>query len=63
MDVLFFNTNNNISIDIYLKETALKQYLNFLLCYDKHSKKSIPYNLARRFCTEHYQESCRYTTA
>jgi len=40
-----------IITDIYFKETDAKNYLNFQSCHPKHTKRSIPYNLARRICT------------
>ena len=51
LDILLIKTNNHISTDIYFKETDSKQYLNFQSCHPKHTKTSIPYNLARRICT------------
>lgn len=37
-------------IHIYYKLTAIKQYLHFSSRHPSHSKRSIPYNLARRIC-------------
>ena len=51
LDVLLIKSNNRISTDIFFKETDSKQYLNFYSCHPKHTKTSIPYNLARRICT------------
>ena len=51
LDILLIKTNNHISTDIYFKETDSMQYLNFHSCHPKHTKTSIPYNLARRICT------------
>lgn len=51
LDVLLIKSNSNIITDIYSKETDSKQYLNFNSCHPKHTKTSIPYNLARRICT------------
>ena len=51
LDVLLIKSNNRISTDIFFKETDSKQYLNFQSCHPKHTKTSIPYNLARRICT------------
>ena len=51
LDVLLIKSNNPISTDIFFKETDSKQYLNFYSCHPKHTKTSIPYNLARRICT------------
>ena len=51
LDILLLKYNNRILTDIYSKETNSKQYLNFPSCHPKHTKTSIPYNLARRICT------------
>ena len=51
LDILLLKDNSRILTDIYSKETDSKQYLNFHSCYQKHTKTSIPYNLARRICT------------
>ena len=51
LDILLQKYNNRILTDIYSKETDSKQYLNFHSCHPKHTKTSIPYNLARRICT------------
>ena len=51
LDVLLIKSSNRISTDIFFKETDSKQYLNFYSCHPKHTKTSIPYNLARRICT------------
>ena len=51
LDILLIKSNNRISTDIFFKETDSKQYLNFYSCHPKHTKTSIPYNLARRICT------------
>ena len=51
LDVLLLKYGNRIITDIYFKETDSKQYLNFHSCHPKHTKTSIPYNLARRICT------------
>ena len=49
--MLLIKSNTKISTDIFYKETDSKQYLNFRSCHPKHTKTSIPYNLARRICT------------
>ena len=51
LDILLLKYSNRILTDIYSKETDSKQYLNFHSCHPKHTKTSIPYNLARRICT------------
>lgn len=37
--------------NLFYKATAIHQYLNFKLCYLTHTKRNIPHNLARRFCS------------
>ena len=51
LDILLLKYNNRILTDIYSKATDSKQYFNFHSCHPKHTKTSIPYNLARRICT------------
>lgn len=51
LDILIIKNDTELSTDIYYKETDTKQYLNFTSCYSSHTKRSIPYNLARRTCT------------
>ena len=51
LDILLVKTGTQLKTDIYFKVTDTKQYLNFYSCHPKHTKKSIPYNLARRVCT------------
>ena len=51
LDILLIKDGTRLSTDIYFKVTDTKQYLNFYSCHPRHTKKSIPYNLARRICT------------
>ncbi|MCG8094140.1 MAG: hypothetical protein JAZ17_11035 [Candidatus Thiodiazotropha endolucinida] len=51
LDVMIIKKNDTLSTDIFYKETDSKQYLNFTSCHPSHTKRSIPYNLARRICT------------
>ena len=51
LDILIIKYNTQLSTDIYYKETDTKQYLDFKSCHPSHTKRSIPYNLARRICT------------
>ena len=51
LDILITKYNTQLSTDIYSKETDTKQNLEFKSCYPSHTKRSIPYNLARRICT------------
>ena len=51
LDILIKKENTKVHTDIYYKPTDTKQYLNYKSCHPKHTKNSIPYNLARRICT------------
>ena len=51
LDILLVKTGTQLKTDIYFKVTDTKKYLNFYSCHPRHTKKSIPYNLARRVCT------------
>ena len=41
---------NQITTDIYYKSTDTHQYLNFHSCHPSHTKRNIPYCMARRIC-------------
>ena len=51
LDVMVQNKDGRLETDIYYKETDSKQYLLFTSCHPRHTKLSIPYNLARRLRT------------
>lgn len=51
LDILIKNDNNSIITDLYSKETDTHQYLNFRSCHPSHTKRNIPFSLARRICT------------
>ncbi|MEW8548114.1 MAG: hypothetical protein AB2693_31815, partial [Candidatus Thiodiazotropha sp.] len=51
LDILIRKNKTNIETDIFYKPTDSKQYLDFNSCHPNHTKRSIPYNLARRICT------------
>jgi len=51
LDVLVMKRGRYIVTDIYAKPTNTKTFLHFKSCHDKHIKKNISYNLARRICT------------
>ena len=51
LDVMVQNKDGRLETDIYYKETDRKQYLLFTSCHPRHTKLSIPYNLARRLRT------------
>lgn len=43
--------NTNISTDLFYKKTDSHQYLLFNSCHPAHTKRNIPFNMARRICT------------
>ena len=51
LDILITKYYTQLSMDIYYKETDTKQYLDFKFCHPSHTKRSIPYKLARRIRT------------
>ena len=48
LDTLVTIHNRQLHTDIYYKPTDSKQYLLYTSYHPKHSRNSIPYNLARR---------------
>lgn len=51
LDTMVINKGGRIQTDIFYKPTDSKQYLLYTSCHPKHTKNSIPYNLARRLRT------------
>ncbi len=51
LDILVYKQGEKIETDIFYKQTDTHQYLNFHSCHPKHTKKGVPFNLARRICT------------
>ena len=51
LDTMVINNGGKIQTDIYYKPTDSKQYLLYTPCHPKHTRNSIPYNLARRLKT------------
>ena len=51
LDVRVNKRDTLVTTDIFYKETDTHQYLNFKSCHPSHTKRNIPYNLARRICT------------
>ena len=51
LDTMVINKGGQIQTDIYYKPTYSKQYLLYTSCHPKHTRNSIPYNLARRLKT------------
>ena len=48
LDTLVTIHNRQLHTDIYYKPTDSNQYLLYTSCHPKHTRNSIPYNLARR---------------
>ena len=51
LDILVIKDGEEIKTDIFYKETDTHQYLNFHSCHPSHTKRNIPYCLARKICT------------
>ena len=51
LDILVIKYEDKIITDIFYKPTNTHQYLHFGSCHSRHTKRDIPYNLARRICT------------
>jgi hypothetical protein len=51
LDILVIKQNDNLTTDIYHKDTDGYNYVPFNSCHPHHTKTNIPYNLARRICT------------
>ena len=59
---VILNEDNIISTDIYYKPTNAHEYLNYNSDHPEHTKKNIPYNLAKRilcFVSDPVQENYR----
>ena len=50
LDILVINNNGTITTDIFNKSTDTHQYLDFRSCHPTHTKRNIPYCLARKIC-------------
>ena len=50
LDILIKKSGTQIITDIYYKPTDTHQYLNFHSCHPSHTKRNIPYCMARRIC-------------
>ena len=59
LDTLVKIQNGNITTDLYYKPTDTIQYLDFSACHPAQTKRSIPYNLARRICMICSEETIR----
>ena len=51
LDIKVIIENNKIVTDLYQKPTDSQQYVHFKSCHPPHTKRNIPFNLARRTCT------------
>ena len=59
LDILIKLRNNQITTDIYYKKTDTHQYLNLHSCHPSHTKRNIPYCMARRVCAIVIDEQLR----
>ena len=59
LDIMVTKRQTNIITDIFYKATDTHQYLNFKSCHPTHTKRNIPYNLARRICSIVTDENIR----
>lgn len=51
LEICITYEGDSLSTDIYYKPTDTQRYLHFNSYHPRHTKRSIPYNLARRICT------------
>ena len=51
LDIMIIKTGKRIITDIFYKKTDTHQYLDFHSCHPSHTKRNIPFCLARRICT------------
>lgn len=51
LDILIIKNHDVITTDLYCKDTDTHQYLDFRSCHPSHTKRNIPFNLAKRICT------------
>jgi hypothetical protein len=59
LDILITHHGEKLWTDIYYKPTDTHQYLHFASSHPRHTKCTIPNNLARRICTIVSEESIR----
>ena len=50
LDIKMTKVTDVVETDIFYKLTDTKQYLNFFSHHPRHTKRALPYNLARRIC-------------
>ena len=51
LDNLIIKNHDVIMTDLYCKDTDTQQYLDFHSCHPSHTKRNIPFYLAKRICT------------
>lgn len=51
LDLRIIKNGSCITTDLYCKPMDTHQYLDFRSCHPSHTKRNIPFNLARRICT------------
>ena len=51
LDILIIKEGRKIITDLFYKKTDSHQYLVFDSCHPSHTKRNIPFNMARRVCT------------
>ena len=51
LQILLQVKGNRITTDTFYKSTDTFQYLSFTACHPLHTKKNVPFNIARRICT------------
>ncbi|XP_062576664.1 uncharacterized protein LOC134238563 [Saccostrea cucullata] len=61
LDILIIKEGRKIITDLYYKSTDSHQYLIFNSCHPSHTKRNIPFNMARRICTIVIDEDRRNT--
>ena len=59
LDITVNLKDGQVTTDIYYKNTDTHQYLNFKSCHPSHTKRNIPYCLARKICTVIEDKSLR----
>ena len=59
LDIMIIKKDDKIITDLFYKKTDSHQYLIFNSCHPSHTKRNIPYNLARRVCTIVLEPSLR----
>lgn len=61
LDILVIKEGMKITTDLFYKKTDSHQYLIFDSCHPSHTKRNIPFNMARRICIIVVDEERRKT--